>query len=247
MSSVCIATLKPSPGAPSRFAAGTRQSAKASDASGCGAMTSILPSTLRPGVSASTTNALMPRALCTRPSARGASSRARTRNRSPRCRRSRSRSSSRSGRSSRRRHAPASASPRRRSRRRAPTAQTPRSPRLARRAAGSGLAASSDPASEIAPEPRPCIANAKSASPSWRASVSRAMQRLRESMRSSRPPQACGTQYSSQPDSPSIATRLWQAASVSTWSCPAESRSTAQASSSRASMRCVSSKKGRSR
>ena len=44
------------------------------------------------------------------------------------------------------------------------------------------------------------MANAKSASPSWRASVSRAMQRLRESMRSSRPPCAFGTQYSSQPD-----------------------------------------------
>src|SRR4029079_16472241 len=35
------------------------------------------------------------------------------------------------------------------------------------------------PARLIAPEPSPCIANAKSARPSWRASVSRARQRAR--------------------------------------------------------------------
>ena len=44
------------------------------------------------------------------------------------------------------------------------------------------------PAMEIAPEPRPCMAKAKSANPSWRASVSRAMHKERESIASAAPP-----------------------------------------------------------
>ena len=64
-------------------------------------------------------------------------------------------------------HARASSSPRRRTRRRAPTARTPRSPRPARPPAASARFCASLPASVIAPLPSPCIANAKSARPSW--------------------------------------------------------------------------------
>ena len=53
---------------------------------------------------------------------------------------------------------------------------------------------SSLPASVIAPLPRPCIANAKSARPSWNASVSRATHSARESSAGSAPPWAAGTQ-----------------------------------------------------
>ena len=61
-SSVRIAILKPSPSSPIRCAAGTRQPAKRSRASGCGAMTSIRSAIEKPGASRSTTNAVMPRA-----------------------------------------------------------------------------------------------------------------------------------------------------------------------------------------
>ena len=55
-----IATLKPSPGPPRRMASGTRTPSNRSFASGCGAITSMRSLTLRPGVSASTTNAESP-------------------------------------------------------------------------------------------------------------------------------------------------------------------------------------------
>ncbi len=61
-SSVRIATLKPSPAAPTRWAAGMRQPVKRSRASGCGAITSMRSAISKPGVPASTMNALMPRA-----------------------------------------------------------------------------------------------------------------------------------------------------------------------------------------
>ncbi len=62
MSSVIMATLKPCPASPSLAALGTRQFSNRSVASGCGAITSIRSAMVRPGVSASTTNAEMPRA-----------------------------------------------------------------------------------------------------------------------------------------------------------------------------------------
>ncbi len=62
MSSVIIATLKPCPASPSRLPTGTRQLSKRSVASGCGAITSMRSAMVRPGVSASTTKAEMPRA-----------------------------------------------------------------------------------------------------------------------------------------------------------------------------------------
>ena len=61
-SSVRIATLKPSPSAPMRCVAGMRQPLKRRRASGCGAMTSMRSAIEKPGVSASTMKALMPRA-----------------------------------------------------------------------------------------------------------------------------------------------------------------------------------------
>jgi pyruvate-formate lyase len=60
MSSVAIATLKPSPGPLSRFATGTRTASNESVASGCGAITSIRSVTEKPGASASTTKAESP-------------------------------------------------------------------------------------------------------------------------------------------------------------------------------------------
>ena len=61
-SSVRIAILKPSPAAPMRWAAGMWQPVKRSRASGCGAITSMRSAISKPGVSASTMKALMPRA-----------------------------------------------------------------------------------------------------------------------------------------------------------------------------------------
>ena len=49
------------------------------------------------------------------------------------------------------------------------------------------------PASVIGPLPSPCIANAKSASPSWRASVSRSRHSARDSSTGSAPPCDAGT------------------------------------------------------
>ncbi|CFM45681.1 Uncharacterised protein [Bordetella pertussis] len=62
MSSVIMASLKPCPASPRRRDAGMRQSAKRSRASGCGAIRSMRSAISSPGVPASTTNALMPRA-----------------------------------------------------------------------------------------------------------------------------------------------------------------------------------------
>jgi hypothetical protein len=59
MSSVRIASLKPSPGAPSSLSFGRRQAVKRSRASGCGAITSMRSAISRPGVVAGTTKALM--------------------------------------------------------------------------------------------------------------------------------------------------------------------------------------------
>ena len=61
-SRVRIAILNPSPPAPSRRDSGTRHPSKRSRASGCGAITAMRAAIDRPGVSASTTKALMPRA-----------------------------------------------------------------------------------------------------------------------------------------------------------------------------------------
>ena len=55
-----MATLKPSPGAPSRCVTGTRTPSKRKVASGCGAITSMRSAMLSPGVSASTTKAERP-------------------------------------------------------------------------------------------------------------------------------------------------------------------------------------------
>jgi hypothetical protein len=54
--------------------------------------------------------------------------------------------------------------------------------------AGSAHSDASDPASDIAPLPRPCMAKAKSASPSYSASVSRTRQIARASKSSDVPP-----------------------------------------------------------
>ncbi|MCY1314182.1 hypothetical protein D9M70_647940 [compost metagenome] len=50
------------------------------------------------------------------------------------------------------------------------------------------------PASVMAPLPRPCIANAKSAKGEWKASVSRRITSERESSAGNAPPCAAGTQ-----------------------------------------------------
>ena len=61
MSSVRMAILKPSAGAPRRRAAGMRQLSNRMVASGCGAITSIRSAMEKPGSSANTTKAEMPR------------------------------------------------------------------------------------------------------------------------------------------------------------------------------------------
>ena len=61
MSSVRIASLKPSPAVPSRWCLGTRQPSNFKRASGCGAMTSMRSAMLKPGVPACTTKADRPR------------------------------------------------------------------------------------------------------------------------------------------------------------------------------------------
>ena len=58
ISSVAIATRKPSPGRPSRCVAATRQSVNSSVARGCGAIVLIRAATRNPAALASTTNAL---------------------------------------------------------------------------------------------------------------------------------------------------------------------------------------------
>ncbi|KAF1051701.1 MAG: hypothetical protein GAK34_01441 [Delftia tsuruhatensis] len=62
MSSVIMASLKPCPGSPRRCDTGMRQLSKRMVASGCGAISSMRSPMEKPGVSASTTKALMPRA-----------------------------------------------------------------------------------------------------------------------------------------------------------------------------------------
>ena len=59
MSSVRMASLKPSPGVPSRLPLGIRQSTKRNRAKGCGAMTWMRSAISRPGVSARTTKPLI--------------------------------------------------------------------------------------------------------------------------------------------------------------------------------------------
>src|SRR5450830_1558840 len=64
----------------------------------------------------------------------------------------------------------------------------------------------------IAPDPSPCIAKEKSASPEWRASVSRSKQIARVSITSLIPPYSCpAIACRSQPPSPSCVTRSRQA------------------------------------
>src|SRR5690349_7359254 len=86
------------------------------------------------------------------------------------------------------------------------------------------------------------MAKAKSARPEWRASVSR----VRHSVRTSGLPSS-GAAAASQPPSASARTRLRQASSTEPWSWPRASLAPAQASSSRASVRCRSSKNGHER
>jgi hypothetical protein len=97
------------------------------------------------------------------------------------------------------------------------------------------------PNSVTGPMPSPCMAKAKSASPSWRASVSR----IRQSVRTSSAEAPAPPEWVSTPALPSAATRALQAASVSEWSTGRASRH--QLSSSSASARCRSSKNGQSR
>ena len=61
MSSVRMASLKPPPRSPSSTCAPTRQPAKRSVASGCGAMRAMCALASRPGLAASTMKALRPR------------------------------------------------------------------------------------------------------------------------------------------------------------------------------------------
>ena len=96
--------------------------------------------------------------------------------RNRRCRRWRSRSSRRRARRLAVVAAAHAHARRHRSRRRARTARTPRSRRRTRRAAGSAASAPRCRQARSRREPRPCIANAKSARPAWRASVSRIRQ-----------------------------------------------------------------------
>ena len=67
MSSVRIASLKPSPATPSSASCGSRQSLNSRRASGCGEITSMRSATISPGVSAGTTNAEIPRAPVSSP------------------------------------------------------------------------------------------------------------------------------------------------------------------------------------
>ena len=62
MSSVCMASLKPPLTGPTRASLSTRQSVNVSVASGCGAITWMCALLSRPGASALTMKALMPRA-----------------------------------------------------------------------------------------------------------------------------------------------------------------------------------------
>ena len=62
MSSVCMASLKPPLTVPTKASCPTVQSVKVSVASGCGAITWMCALLSRPGASASTMKALMPRA-----------------------------------------------------------------------------------------------------------------------------------------------------------------------------------------
>src|SRR5688500_11907503 len=101
---------------------------------------------------------------------------------------------------------------------------------------------SSLPARLIAPEPSPCIAKAKSASPEWRARVSRAIARLRTSGGWS--PSA--THSSRNPASPRSRTSARHAESTSS-ECPSRSLSPHHCPSFAASSRWRGSKNGQSR
>ena len=104
---------------------------------------------------------------------------------------------------------------------------------------------SAEPASEIAPLPRPCIAKTKSARPSYQASVSRISASARTSNWA-----AAGTEYRVQPPDPSVRTSARHAASTEALSsaCVRCARcSLAQTSSLSASSRCAGSKNGQSR
>ena len=72
-----------------------------------------------------------------------------------------------------------------------------------------------EPNSEIEPVPSPCMAKAKSASPSRKPRISRARQSVRTSSFGCSPPCASGTTAFSNPASPSAFTRARQASSTS--------------------------------
>ena len=108
---------------------------------------------------------------------------------------------------------------------------------------GLGARCAGVPCRLIAPEPSPCMANAKSASPLCRASVSRIRQMARVSMA---PTPSPATAWRSQPALPSRRTsmRQWVSTSVS---CAWAMCCVAQASSAKASDLCRASRKGQSR
>ena len=134
----------------------------------------------KPGSSGKTRNAEIPRAP-------GASPVRANTCRRRRCRRSRSRFSRRRGDIRCPPRAPRRPSPRRRTRRPSPRGRRRRATRRAEPSAKRARAVPAEPAMATAPEPRPCMAKAKSASPSWQASVSRARQTRRESIAEASP------------------------------------------------------------
>ena len=243
-----MAILKPSPSAPINRATGMRQSSRASRPSGCGAIVSMRSATVNPespGFDEEGADALRGHAAVGPPAARR---RAREHARkSPRCRRSRSRSSGRSARTA-----------------------SPSSFALVSIAATSEPAFGSDsanaamdwpaptrgshsericspPARESGALPSPCIAKAKSASPSWRASVSRTRQIERASNSVAAPPSAARRQCFRMPALPSAATSSRQRASTAARStgCGRPARfARAQSSTSAARRRCSSPKNG---
>jgi hypothetical protein len=92
------------------------------------------------------------------------------------------------------------------------------------------------------PDPSPCIAKEKSASPSYRASTSLPRQKSRESNTG----RVAATTLRSHPASPYARTRPRQVASISPWSTDAKCRA-AHVLRSCANSRWVSSKNGQSR
>src|SRR5262249_374800 len=103
-----------------------------------------------------------------------------------------------------------------------------------------------EPNSVIDAVPRPCIAKAKSDSPSRKAKISRARHSVRTSRLRCSPPCSAGTTAFRKPASPSALTRARHAASTSACGKPASVVSAKRASAA-ARRRCPSSKNGQLR